>query len=92
MKSVEEAAELLVRTINLPARHHAVWIRTEQGDKDRETRNVIMVALHPSLGLFPPIPDEIMGVPVRQCPWQPDDVRDHPEWHETVAKIAQGTS
>ena len=91
MMQLQEAAQYLIRHFNRPANQHAVWIRTELGDdaKDTESRHTIMVAVHPSVTDFPAIPALVQGVAVRQVPWQPDDVRDHPEWHETVAKAAR---
>jgi len=93
VKPIEEAAQLLIRTFGRPAKHHAVWIRTELGDDNREDATVIMVAVHPgSVSSFPPIPSEFMGVPVRQVPWQPDDVRDHEDWHQLIAETARGAA
>lgn len=91
MKPIEEAAQLLIRQLNLPANRHAIWIRSEVGDDDDEARTVIMVARNPVFGdvAFPQLPENIMGVPVRSAPWQPDDVRDHPDWHARLAEIAR---
>lgn len=89
MMQIQEAAQYLIRHLNRPAREHAVWIRTEVGNDESEARNVIMVAVHPSVTDFPQIPAIVQGVMVRQVPWQPDDVRDHPAWCEMVARVAQ---
>ena len=89
MMQIQEAAQYLIRHFNRPAKEHAVWIRTEVGNDETETRHVIMVAVHPTVKDFPQIPAMVQGVIVRQVPWQPDDIRDHAQWHETVAKAAR---
>lgn len=91
MKPIEEAAQLLVRQLNLPANRLSVWIRHDPGDDDNEARIVIMVACNPRYAdvAFPQLPENIMGVPVRSAPWQPDDVRDHGDWLDKLERIAR---
>lgn len=64
------AAADLVRLFNnsMPPQSHAVWVKTEAGDKGEFVRS-ICVSEHPKFKGKLTIPDSHLGVPVVNVPW-----------------------
>jgi hypothetical protein len=68
MTSAIDAAQLLVKKLNMPAQYHSIFVRTETGN-DGEFDRTLCVSWNPGVLAPPELPNEFMGHPIEVVEW-----------------------